>query len=78
MQSLDFNEVALVHRKTCAATEEIVLKPEMKTQLLPPIADDTCSGELLMKANKEELLHRILVLENEIAEKQIETQNASK
>ncbi|KAL0274320.1 UNVERIFIED_CONTAM: hypothetical protein PYX00_006772 [Menopon gallinae] len=76
LESLNFNEVALVHRKTCAATEEIVLQPEMKAQLLPPIADDPCAREQLLKANKEELLQRILVLENEIAAKQMETQNA--
>lgn len=75
MQSLTFNEIVLVHRKTCCAT--IVMDPEVKAELEPSIGDN-CPHTPLMKADKEQLLQRIFVLEKEIAIKQIQTQDASK
>lgn len=78
VQALSFNELALVHRRTCTALSGVVIDEDTKVDVDPTIGDAGCPHLQLADADKEQLLHRIFVLENEIAVKQVETQDTSK
>lgn len=73
-QSLTFEELILVHCKTCFVPYEINESEERGGGELSP---EVCKHKMLMGAEKEELLKRIFFLEREVVIKQLEMHEAS-
>ncbi|KAL0273952.1 UNVERIFIED_CONTAM: hypothetical protein PYX00_006508 [Menopon gallinae] len=76
LKCLQFDELMLVHCKTCFAADSFFEELNMRVEHDGDLLGNACPHMPLLKEEKEELLKRIFVLENEIAIKQLETHEA--